>query len=111
MDKRLFNRLAKIEQHIDALKQVEGEFLYLEAHKKVMFSSLFISAEGKSVAEREAAAYSSKEWVDFADGHASKEAEYNYMRRLYELKLKAYDAEHLTLKTEAPAIGRQGATT
>jgi hypothetical protein len=33
------------------------------------------------------------------------------MRRLYELKLKAYDAEHLTLKTEAPAIGRQGATT
>ena len=109
MDKRLFGRLSKIEQHIDVLKKVESEFLYLEAHKKVMFSSLFLQAEGKNVAEKEANAYASADWVNFIDGHAEKEAEYNYMRRLYELKLKAYDAEHLTLKTETPVISRQGA--
>jgi len=111
MDKSLYKRLEKIGEQNDKLRKVEKEFLYLEAHKKVMFSGLFLQAQGKSIAEKEANAYSSPEWIAFAEAHAEKEAEYNYERRMYELRLKAYDAAHLTLKTEGAAIGRQGGVT
>jgi hypothetical protein len=111
MDAALKDRLLKIGEQIDKLRVVEKEFLYLEAHKKVMFSGLYLAAEGKNVAEKEANAYASQDWVNFIDGHAEKEAAYNYERRMYELRLKAYDAAHLTLKTETPAISRQGAIT
>lgn len=107
MDERLYQRLKKIEMQLEKLRKVEAEYLYLEAHKKVMFSGLYLAAEGKNVAEKEANAYASKDWVTFIEGHAAKEAEYLHERRFYELRLKAYDAEHLTLKTETPAMVRQ----
>lgn len=109
MDDRLFKRLEKIEESIDKLRQVETEFLQLEAHKKVLYSQLFLKAKGKNVAEKEAEAYDSQDWRDFADGLVRAESAFNYERRMYELRLKAYDAEHLTLKTETPVIKRQGA--
>lgn len=109
MDDRLYKRLEKIEESIDRLKKVEAEFLYLEAHKKVLFAQLFMKAEGKNNAEKEALAYSSKDWIDFVDGLVKAETNFNHERRMYELRLKAYDAEHLSLKTESPVIKRQGA--
>lgn len=109
MDDRLYKRLEKIEESIDRLKKVEGEFLYLDAHKKVLFSQLFMKADGKNNAEKEAAALSSQDWIDFVEGLVKAETNFNHERRMYELRLKAYDAEHLTLKTETPVIKRQGA--
>lgn len=111
IDGALLERLYKVDAQIEALRKVEAEFLYLEAHKKVLYSSLYLKAEGKNVAEKEANAYASKEWQDFAYGHAEKEAQYHYERRMYELRLKAYDAAHLTLKTETPVVNRQGSVT
>lgn len=107
MDDRLYKRLEKIEESIDTLRKVEGEFLYLDAHRKVLFSQLFMKAEGKNNAEKEALAYASKDWRDFIEGLVKAETNFNHERRMYELRLKAYDAEHLTLKTETPVIKRQ----
>jgi hypothetical protein len=109
MDDRLFKRLEKIEQSIESLRTIEKRFLQFEATKKPLFSELFLKADGKNNAEKEANAYNSKDWRDFAAGLVQAESDFNFERRMYELRLKAYDAEHLTLKTETPVIKRQGA--
>jgi hypothetical protein len=109
MDSRLEERLTRLSQQIDKLRQAELSFLTLDAHKRVLAAQLFLTAEGKSIAEREANVYSSKDWQDFIVGHVDAESTFNHERRRYELQLKAYDAAHLTLKTEAPVIKRQGA--
>lgn len=109
MDDRLYKRLEKIEESIDNLRKAEREFLQLEAHRKVLAAQLFITAPGKNVAEREAQVYASNDWINFTNGHVRAETDFNHQRRMYELRLKAYDAEHLTLKTETPVIKRQGA--
>ena len=108
MDDRLYKRLEKIERSIEELREVEARFLALEAHKKVLYSQVFLTAEGKNVAEKEANAYASQDWRDFVGGLVKAETAFNHARRMYELRLKAYDAEHLTLKTETPAIKRHG---
>jgi hypothetical protein len=108
MDARLYQRLEKIEESIAKLREAERRFLTLEANKKPLYSQLFLTAEGKNVAEREATAYNSEQWRHFIGGLVQAETDFNHERRMYELRLKAYDAEHLTLKTETPVIKRQG---
>lgn len=107
MDSRLEERLTKVSVQIDKLRETERVFLTLEANRKVMAAQLYLRAEGKSVAEKEANVYASESWTAFIAGHVEAESAYNHERRRYELMLKAYDAEHLTLKTETPAIRRQ----
>lgn len=109
MDDRLKQRLTRLEAQIDKLRMAEREFLSLEAHRKVLAAQMFIKAEGKNVAEREAHVYAGQDWISFSNAHVEAESAFNHERRRYELQLKAYDAEHLTLKTEAPVIKRQGA--
>jgi hypothetical protein len=107
MDARLDERLISIADQIDELREAERAFLNLEAHRKVLAAQLYLKADGKNVAEKEANVYASQDWRDFMKGHVAAETAYNHERRMYELKLKAYDAEHLTLKTETPVIRRQ----
>lgn len=107
MDTRLDERLISIADQIDELREAERTFLDLEAHKKVLAAQLYLKAEGKNVAEKEANVYASDAWIHFSKGLVSAETAYNHERRMYELKLKAFDAEYLTMKTEAPAIRRQ----
>ncbi len=109
MDSRLEERLERIQSALERLRESEKIFLTLEANRKAMFSQLFLKAQGKSVAEKEANAYASADWINFMTAHVDAESDFNSDRRLYELRLKAYDAEHLTLKTEAPVIRKQGA--
>lgn len=107
MDLKLRNKLNQIEVHLGVLKDAEREFLFLEAHRKVLAGQLFLNAEGRSVAEKEAQVFASQEWIDFSKGLAQAESEFNHQRRMHELLLKKYDGEHLSLKTEAPVIRRQ----
>lgn len=107
MDKRLLERLQKVDRQIKKLLEIEEKFLYLDAHKKVLFSELFRKSEGKNVAEKEANAYSSQDWKDFILGLAKAEAEFNLERRNYELRLKAFDSEYITYKIEERAVKRQ----
>lgn len=107
MDQRLQKRLDKIETQIDALRAAEAIFLELEANRKVLFAQLYLKAEGKNVAEKEAMAFSSKDWIDFIRAHTEAEVALNYERRWYELRMKAFDSEYLTYKIEDQAIQRQ----
>ena len=107
MDRLLQERLLKISEHIGVLKAAERTYLELDASKRSMAAQLFLKAKGSSVAEREANAYSSDDWVNFSKGLAEAETVFNYERRNYELKLKAFDAEYLSYKIENSAIMRQ----
>lgn len=72
----------------------------------MLAAQLFLKADGKNVAEKEAQVYASQDWIDFSRGLAEAQSKYNHERRRYELRIKAYDAEHLTMKVEAPVIKR-----
>lgn len=102
----LRKRLSDIENHLEVLRAAEEKYLFLEAHRKVLSAQLFLKAEGKSVAEREAIAFASDDWINFSKGHAEAEVKFNHERRMHELLMKKYDAAHLSLKTEAPVINR-----
>lgn len=106
MDKALSKRLRKIEEQIAVLKQAEGLYLSLEAHRKVLFSKLFLEAPGASNAIKEANAHVHEDWVNFSKGLAEAEANLNEQRRRYELRLKAFDGEYTTYKVESMAITR-----
>lgn len=107
MDDRLRDRLTKLQKQSEKLFTSEYNYLQLEAHKKVLYSELFRKAAGKSVADREAAAYASDDWKDFALGLSEAQAEYNRERRSYEILLKAVDCAYLTLKMEMQLNPRQ----
>lgn len=109
MDVRLNKKLMDIEKHLTVLKAAEVNFLFLDAHKKVLFAQLFLKADGKNITERESSVYASQDWIDFSRGLAESESQYNHERRTLELLIKKYDGAHLTLKTESPVIKRQGA--
>lgn len=104
MDSRLKERLEKLATRIEKLKSIEREALFLDAHKKVMFSQLYLKAHGKNVAEKEANVYASQEWIEFINGYVEAQTAYNEAKRLYELNMNAYLAEHATYKVEASAI-------
>lgn len=107
MDRRLFDRLKKIEEQIDVLRDVEYNYLTLEAHEKVLFAKIYSNISRGSIEDRKQAVYSDQAWINFSRGLAASQSEYLEQKRRYELKIKAYDAEHLTYKNELPAIKRQ----
>ena len=107
MDSRLSNRLRSWEQHIDVLAVVEADCLKLEANEKSLYSKLFLDAEGKNVATKEALAYSNQDWINFKAGLAEATVKKLRERRVLEIKAKAYESEYLTYKIEAEAIRKQ----
>lgn len=106
-DHRLRERLDDWEKHLRVLKEIEEQFLTLQASEKSYFGELFISVFGKSVAEREHQVYASTSWKQFSKGLSIAHSKYNHEKRLLELKIKAYEAEYLTMKLEAEAIRKQ----
>lgn len=106
MDNHLKDRLASIAKQIEVLAKVENDYLVLEAHSDVLYAEMFRKSSKSSVADREAEVYDSPTWINFSRGLAEAHARFNKERRNYELKMKAYDAEHLTYKVENQAIKR-----
>lgn len=107
MDTRLREQLNKVDEHIKKLFDVELMFLQLDGSKKALQAQLTLKSLGKSHAERETKALASDDWENFCFELSNQEAQYNREKRRYELLLKAFDAEYLTMKVEAPAIKRQ----
>jgi hypothetical protein len=108
MDLRLKECLDRVEIHIRKLFSVEWAFLMLDANRKPLLAELTRKASGKSHSEREAEAYASQDWKDFALGLAEKEAEFNRERRRHELLMASFHAEYSTFKVEAQTILKQG---
>lgn len=106
MDERLLDRLSKINEQIDQLAVEEERYLALKAHEDALYSILFIKAQGNNE-QRKAEVLASSEWQAFQQGYVASQVLYQKARRQYELKLKAYDAAHLSFKNEYPAIKRQ----
>lgn len=108
MDERLLERLIKINDHIEELKQAEKLYLALSAHEKVLYSKLFLNTRGEgNNEERKAMALVSEDWTNFVMGFVEAEANYLEAKRKYELKIKSFDAQYLTIKNELPALKRQ----
>jgi hypothetical protein len=108
MDQRLQERLMLWHEHLEVLRKAERVFLELEAHEDVLFSQLFLAFHEGSVEERKARARASQDWQDFTKGMVEAKARYLDEKRKLELKVKAYEAEYLTLKTDAEAMKRAG---
>lgn len=108
MDSTLAERLNKLNEQNDILSRKERIFLGLDANKKVMAAQLFLKAQGKSVAEKEAVAFSGEDWQNFVKGLAQVESEYLFERRRFDILEKAFQAEYLTMKRESDIIPKHG---
>jgi hypothetical protein len=107
MDAALKKCLRILDDQIHKLSIKEHEYLFQSAQKDILYSELFREATGKSVADRQAEVYSHPRWLDFMTTLTTSHVEFNEERRTYEIFLKAFDAEYLSLKIDSAAIKRQ----
>lgn len=107
MDSRLVKRLQSIEAQIDVLYKAEEFYLSLDAAKDHQLATLTAKSDAPSQVAKDMSAKATKEWLTFRQGLATSEAEFHKQKHLLDLKMKAYDGEHLSLKVESPVIGRQ----
>lgn len=103
-DDRLNEKLLDWHQLLDRLKPLEEKYLLKEAGEDFVYSKLFISSDGSTVAQKEAMTHANPEFVEFKRDLAFVRAEYLDCKRRLELKIKAFEAEYLVLKVEAEAI-------
>lgn len=107
MDTNLKERLRRIEKQIEAVYHAEELYLTLDAAEDHQLAVLIAKADATSHAAKEMLAKSTPEWAEFKKSLAIAKAKFNREKHVLELKQKAYDAEHLSLKVEAPVIARQ----
>lgn len=103
----LDHSLANWEKQIHELEGVEAKALTLDASEKALYSDLFLRAEGKTVAEKEAWVYTRKEWKEFKLGQVAATTLYNKGKRELSLNQKRFDAEYLKQKIEYELAHRQ----
>lgn len=106
MDSRVHEKLQRWHSQIDELEKIEQQCLGLESQEDSLWSALFLNAEGKNVAEKEAVANSHQDWRDFQSGLVAARVAYNRSKRELELRQAAYQAEYLQAKHESEAILR-----
>lgn len=104
MDSLLKERLESWYKQVEKIAKIEKKYLLLEGSEKALAGKLFLQSDGKSIAERDARAMSSQDWINFKKGLAEAKSEYNNEKRILELKIKAYEAEYITLKLNSEAI-------
>ncbi len=107
MDYKLKERLEKIDKQIQVVYESEEKFLTIEAAKENIKACLVAKASGTSQAARETLAEATQEWATFSKNLAIAKAIFHREKHYLELKLKAFDAEFLSLKLETNAIRRQ----
>lgn len=100
MEIQLKEALSRWSSQIDKLRDVEEKYFSLEASEKAFFHTLFAKATGKTIMDRECEVYRSSEWKRFSEGLALSRAEFNYEKRVLEIKIKAFDAAYLGAKQE-----------
>lgn len=106
MDSQLESKLRKWHKQIEVLENIEGQYFELDATEKSLEGALYLKAEGKTVDERKARAWSSEEWKAFKLSLAEKKKEYLKEKRILELVIKSYEASYLSYKLENDAIKR-----
>lgn len=109
MDATLKERLTRLWEQNDVLKEAEGLYLELEANKKPLLAALTIAAEGKSHADREAQALSSVEYKSLLTALVQAEKQFNFEKRKFGILENAFFAAHSTFKLDDRSIRKQGA--
>lgn len=104
MDYRLKSRLEKWHEAIDDLEKIEENFFVIEATEEALEGRLLLLSEGKNNELRMAVVHNNPDWLNFKLGQAIVKANYLKLKRELELKIKAYEAEYLEVKTESEAI-------
>ncbi len=108
MDSNLRERLNRLEEQHEKLAPIIVLLKQLEGEEKSLWGKLYLQVDG-TVAEREAKVYSSVDWINFSKVLQAVKSDFINEMRFFEIRQKAYDAEHLSLKVETPVIKRQGA--
>ncbi len=108
MDSNLRKRLDRLEEQHEKLIPIIQRLKELEHAEKPLWAKLYLGTKG-TVAEREAQVYASDDWINFSKALHDAKSDFINEMRFFEIRQKAYDAEHLSLKVEVPVIKRQGA--
>lgn len=103
-DHRLNEKLSDWHDLLDRLKPLEEKFLSLEGEEESLYGRIFLAYTEGTIAQREALVHSSVRFMEFKRDLAKTKAEYLDCKRRLELKIKAFEAEYLTMKVEAEAI-------
>ncbi len=106
LDSNLRERLNRLEEQHEKLVPIIALLKELEGNEKTLWAKLYLQTSG-TVAEREARVYSSDDWINFSKALQSAKSDFINEMRFFEIRQKAYDAEHLSLKVETPVIKRQ----
>lgn len=104
MDPRVQQELDRWHQEIEALEPLETQFLQIEANEKPLWSKLFLHAQGKSIAEREAQAYTHPDWLAFLGGLSAAKSRYLKAKRHLELQQARFQSQYLASKIQGEAI-------
>lgn len=115
MDHGLRKQLESIEKQVDVLYAAAGIYLSLDAatdHLLAKLASqydLALSSPDKNISEAMVTrlAKANVEWAKHKAAVALAEADFNKQKHLLDLKNKAYDALHLSLKIDHAVIKRQ----
>ena len=94
------------EKSIDELAVAHRRYLLLAANEHSLEGALFLKAPEGTVGFKEASAYSSQEWKDFAFGLAEAEADFSHKKRVADFRAKAFDAAYLETKIQAEMMKR-----
>jgi len=109
MDDRLRKRLESVSRQLEIMYQAEETFLSLDGAYEHHLACLFRDVDPSitAAAAREKAAKATTQYKEFCEALALAKARFHREKHILDLKMKAYDAEHLTMKVEAPIIKRQ----
>lgn len=100
--------LRVMEAQNDTLSKARNAYLTKEAQRKYTEAVLVRKAQGKSHAEKMINAQATKDWLEFHTELARLEAIYEFQRLKWEILDKEFQAQYLTLKTDAPMSRRAG---
>ncbi len=108
VDSVLGSRLNLLSAQNDKLHQVEGGYLLQEAKRKTMEATIFMTASGGSVKDRESMVHADVEYVKFMEELSKMESRFNFEKRRYEILLNAYYGELACYKREMGLIQKEG---
>jgi len=108
MDQKLKDQLDEWYKLVEVLSQKERVYFELEGNEKVLYSKLFLNAEGKTVADKEAEVYSSEDWIDFQVGKNIAKVDFLKHKRFLDVTQASYQAEYLQCKQDYDSIRKPG---
>lgn len=107
MDQELREKLINLDLQNEILREAEAEFLLKDAGRKPMEADQFLTVVTGSIAERQAKAHTTEEYIAYVKDLAEVQAKYLFEKRKYSILENAFYAELNTFKREMGLIDKQ----